>query len=640
MSKLKVLKTIKTKTLRRTVDIQKRVVDEDRRSIELSFSSEEPYQRWFGDEVLDHDPQSVRLDFLNSGRAPLLKDHFTDKQTGVIEKAEISGRVGRATVRFGKSDIAETEFRDVVDDIRANVSVGYIVHSMILESSSDRGDVYRVNDWEPLEVSIVSIPADTTVGVGRGDDSREVETQILTRVREVDPDHTKPIKGEIMPDNDKTKTAKSPDFDADAERKVVRDNEVKRINAIRAIGDQHGFEVDARDFIADGKDVEAFKSHVLNELQKMNLQPVPSNFDVNVGLSEKEAKNYSIIRLIAALADPQNRKAQEAAAFEFECSEAFTTKAKRQPRGVFIPPDILKRDMTVGTDADGGYLVGTEMRPGSFIDALRNKIILQTAGATFLTDLVGDLAIPKLSAGATAYWVAENNAPTEGAQTIAQVALAPKTVAAYTDLSRKLLIQSSVDVEAMVKNDLAKITAIAVDAAGLHGTGASNQPTGIAATSGIGSVAGGTNGAAPDWADIVNLETEVAVDNADIESLAYITNAKVRGKLKRTALNATYGDRYIWDTNNPQTPLNGYDCHVTNQVSSALTKGSSSGVCSAIFFGNWADVIIGLWSGIDILVDPYTGSAAATVRVTAFQDADVAVRHAESFAAMLDALTT
>jgi HK97 family phage major capsid protein len=215
--------------------------------------------------------------------------------------------------------------------------------------------------------------------------------------------------------------------------------------------------------------------------------------------------------------------------------------------------------------------------------------------------------------------------------------MTPKTCGAFTDFSRKLMLQSSIDVENFVRGDLAAVLALEIDRVALHGSGASNQPTGIAATAGIGSVAGGANGAAPSWANIVALETEVAIDNADIGRLAYVTNARVRGKLKVTEKAGSTG---LWVYADGATPLNGYQTIVTNQVSSTLTKGTSSGVCSAIFFGNWADLLIGMWSGVDLTVDPYQGATAGTVRVVALQDVDVGIRHPESFAAMLDALTT
>jgi HK97 family phage major capsid protein len=249
------------------------------------------------------------------------------------------------------------------------------------------------------------------------------------------------------------------------------------------------------------------------------------------------------------------------------------------------------------------------------------------------------VAIPKHTAAGTGYWVAESGAPTESQQTLGQVTLTPHSFGAYTDISHKLLIQSSLDVEAFVRDDLARVIALGVDYAGLHGNDGSdaNQPDGIAATSGIGSVAGGTNGLAPAWSHVVDLETEVAVDNAEVDVMAYITNAKVRGKLKKTMRTATYGEIPIWEGNE----LNGHRALVSNQVSSTLTKGSSSSVCSAIFYGNWDDLVLGMWGdGIDILVDPYSLSTQRAVRVVAFNDVDFAVRQAQSFAAMLDALTS
>jgi HK97 family phage major capsid protein len=136
------------------------------------------------------------------------------------------------------------------------------------------------------------------------------------------------------------------------------------------------------------------------------------------------------------------------------------------------------------------------------------------------------------------------------------------------------------------------------------------------------------------------METEVAIDNADVGNIGYLTNAKVRGKLKTTEKASTTG-MFIWqDGADNLGSLNGYRAGVSNQVRSDLTKGSSSGICSAIFYGNWADLIIGQWSGIDLLVDPYTGGTAGTVRVIGLQDVDIAVRQPSSFCYLADALTT
>jgi len=246
-----------------------------------------------------------------------------------------------------------------------------------------------------------------------------------------------------------------------------------------------------------------------------------------LGMGEGEVRAYSLTRAIRAAANHATgqRDAWKEAGLELEASQAVAKRMGRDPQGFFVPMDVQerrspeRRDLNVTTGSAGGDMVATDLLADSFIDLLRNRMVVRQAGATVLTGLQGDIAIPRQTGGATAYWVAESGAPTESQQTVDQVTLTPKTVGAYTDFSRKLLKQSSMDVERFVRADLTNVIALAIDLAALHGTGASNQPTGIAATSGIGSVAGGTNGLAPAWAHIVGLETEVAIDNADIGRL-------------------------------------------------------------------------------------------------------------------------
>jgi HK97 family phage major capsid protein len=302
-----------------------------------------------------------------------------------------------------------------------------------------------------------------------------------------------------------------------------------------------------------------------------------------------------------------------------------------------VPTDVLRRDLLVGTSTAGGHTVATDLRAGDFIELLRNRMVLMGMGTQMLTGLSGNIAIPRATGAGGAFWVAENAAPTESQQAFDQVTMSPKTMGAFTDISRKLLLQSSLDVEAFVRGDLATVLALELQRAGINGSGSGAEPRGILNVVGIGSVAGGTNGAVPSFANIVALETEVAQDNADIGTLGYLTNARVRGRLK-TVEKASSTAQFLWEAGN--TPLNGYRAEVTNAVPSNLVKGSSGAVCSAIIFGNFADLIIGMWGGLDLMVDPYTGSTAGTVRVVTLQDVDIAVRRAESFSAMVDALTT
>ncbi len=591
-------------------------ITDDDRTVEVAFSSEEPYERYFGIEILDHSPSAVRLGRLQSGGAVLV-DHDTRDHVGVVELARVDGdRRGRALLRFGRSARAAEILQDVRDGIRSLVSVGYRVHDLVLDRRGAKGepDSYRVTDWEPFEISLVSVPADPSVGVGRSD------TQ-STRIQEIHMDIT----------THEQPAAAAPAVDTREIENKARTAELSRIRGIQSIGDHFKLGDKATKAIESGVSLDEFRALTIEHLGQ-TAKPV----DTDIGLTAREVKQFSFLRAIHALANPTDRRAQEAAAFEYECSRAASEQMGKSARGMLVPSDVLKRDLSVGTTTAGGHTVATDLLSGSFIDLLRNRSYMMQV-ATVLSGLNGNVAIPRQTSGATAYWVAEAGAPTESQQAFDQVTLTPKTLGGYTDFSRRLMLQSSIDVEAMVRRDLATVLALELDRAALHGSGSSNQPTGVAATAGIGSVAGGTNGLAPAWSHIVALETEVAIDNADIGALMYVTNAKVRGKLK-TVEKASSTAQFVWTDGD--TPLNGYRSLTTNQVSSTLTKGTSSGVCSAIFFGNWADLLIGMWGGLDLLVDPYTSSTTGTVRVTALQDVDVAVRHPESFAAMLDALTT
>jgi len=593
----------------RSITFERAAINQDARTIALAFSSEEPYDRYWGREVLDHSPDSIRLGRLQAG-GPLLMDHDAKDHVGVIESVQIGAdRVGRAVVRFGRSARAEEVYQDVLDGIRRNVSVGYAIHKADLAEKGDKGDLdtFRVSDWEPFEISLVSVPADSTVGVGRSAESAEIQI----------------IETEETPMSEEIKSEPSVDL-AKAEKQ--RAAEIVKIGEGYA---KFGADKITGRAITEGWTVDQFKSEVM---QKMAEAPKPS---AEIGLSEKEAKRFSFLRAINALSNPTDRRTQEDASFERECSEAYGNKIGRQARGFYVPTEVQRRDLVVGTGSAGGNTVSTDLLASSFIDLLRNRMAVMQMGAQMLSGLNGNIAIPRQTGGATAYWVAESGAPTESQQAFDQVTMSPKTVGAFTDISRKLMLQSSIDIEAFVRNDLATVLALAIDSAAITGTGSNNQPTGILATSGIGSAVGGTDGLAPGLSHIIELETDVAVANADVGALGYLTNAKVRGKLKQTFSNATYGDMPVWDGGE----MNGYRALVSNQVPSNLTKGSSSGVCSAIIFGNWADLIIGQWGTLDLMVDPYTGSTSGTVRVVALQDIDIAVRHAVSFSAMLDALT-
>jgi HK97 family phage major capsid protein/HK97 family phage prohead protease len=611
--------------------VERAAVDEAARTATLAFASETPYERYWGIEILDCTPGSMRTGRLRSG-ANLLCDHDTKDVVGVIESVEIGAdRVGRAVVRFGKSVRAEEVWQDVLGGIRRNVSVGYMIHKAQLVETKDGVETYRVTDWEPFEVSLVSVPADASVGVGRS-----LETVQVTS--ECDDAEEDPLQEATDAAEDKGAVLSEPITSLPIE-KGLKMSEVIQVVETR----NHAAEISkiaatipggadmAMSAIQRGITVEAFQREALD---KLSSKPLPT---ADIGLNKAEVKRYSVMRAINALANPGDASVQRAAAFERECSEAAAAKQGKQARGFMVPYEVQARDLVQGTPTAGGNLVQTDLLSGSFIDALRNAMVLSGLGVRMLTGLQGQIAIPKLTGAATAYWVAENTAPTESQQTIGQVTMSPKTVGAFTDISRRLINQSSIDVESMVQNDIATVLGLAIQQAAINGSGASNQPSGLLTLVTPG-VLGGTNGLAPTWAHQVALETAVAVANADVSNMAYLTNAKVRGKLKSTEKATGTTGNFIWSEGT--TPINGYQAAITNAVPSNLVKGSSGAVCSAIIFGNFSDLLIGMWGGLDLMVDPYTGSTAGTVRVVALQDVDVAVRNVESFATMVDALTT
>ena len=566
------------------------------RTFEFPFSSEYPVARYFGNEILSHEPKAADLSRLNDS-APLLFNHNPDRVIGVVERAYIDGkrRRGYARVRFSRNAFAQEILSDVKDGILRNVSFGYSIDKMEERGSGD----FVATAWSPYEISVVSVPADKTVGIGRSLESTEQAAS-------------------AAPTPDPIPLMENPTPDLAVVRAEAAEAERSRISDISALCDKHGMADLGRQLIESGRSIDEARAAVLD---KMNIPQEPVTMSAaEIGLSEKESRSFSFLRAINYLANPADRAAREAAAFEIEASDAAAAKLGRQSRGITVPQDVLRRDLNVGTASAGGNLVATELDAGSFIDLLRNASALDQAGATVLTGLTGNVAIPRQSGAATAYWVAESGSPTESQQTVDQVSLVPRTCAAFTDYSRKLMIQSSIDVENMVRSDLARVIALKIDYAGLYGTGASNEPLGLKNTTGIGTE--NFAAATPTFAEVVALESDVAGSNALLGTPVYLMNAAMRGGLKTKAKDAGSG-LFVMEGD----LVNGYRGVLSNQVASG-----------DLWFGNFADLIIGYFSGLDLMVDPYTHSTSGTVRVVAMQDVDIAVRHPESFSRGNDSL--
>ena len=590
-------KVVSIKTSYRTIDLSKsEFIDEKKRLVRVGVSSEEPVERSFGMEVLGHAPEDINMEFMQSGRSPLLLDHDMTKQIGVVEEFKLDQAAKRtiAVVRFGKSALAEEVFRDVVDGIRMNISVGYRVDKMERYNKDD--ETYYRASWTPMEISSVSVPADQSrlVGVGRSKDKQTLNT---TKVKVMENENK-----EINLDEVRSQSV-------DEARKEFQKNSKEIID----LGVRHNKRDLANQAIKDGVSVEEFRGQLLENISN----DVPLETPSEIGLTKKETKRFSIMRAINAMANPTDRKAQEAAKFEFECSEAAQRAYGKTAQGLMLPEDVMRnwnqRDLNASDDSN---LIGQDYRAGDFIDVLRNNSAVMPM-ATMLNGLSGDVKIPRKTAASSAAFISsEGGAAGESEFTVGSVTMSPKTLGAFTDVTRQLMIQSSIDVENLIRNDLAQSMAIAIDDAALEGSGSSGNPTGITNTSGINTVSL-SSAAAPTFAEMVSMETSVRVDNALMGDLAYIVHPTNYGTLKTTE-KATNTAQFVAVNDE----INGYKVVVSPQLTA-----------NNYVFGNFDDLLVGMFSGLDLVVDPYSNSSSGTVRIVALQSVDVAVRHAVSFCA-------
>ena len=580
----------------RTVDLSRAsYIDEENRRVRIGVSSETPVERSFGKEVLSHNAEDMDMSFMASGTAPLLDGHDMNRQIGVIEEFKLDEAAKRtiAVVRFGKSALAQEVYQDVLDGIKRNISVGYSVTKMERATNDIIGDHYRAS-WKAVEASIVAIPADqdfNKVGVGRS----KTKTQ-TTKVKTMNDE-----KQEINLDEVRSATV--------AEAKAEFQKNSKKIIDLAA---KHNKRDLGHEAIGEGKSIEEFRGVLLENISNDTPLETPSE----IGMTTKEVREFSLVRAINALANPTDRRAQEAAAFEFECSNEAAKQQGKTAQGIMMPSDLLRswgqRDLNTSDDAS---LIAEDYRGGSFIDVLRNKSSVMNAGATMLRGLQGNVVIPKKTAASTAAWIAtEGGDSTESEFTVGSVQMSPRVIGGHTEMTRLMLQQSSLDVENLVRNDLSEAIALAIDLGALAGSGSSGQPTGISATSGINTTTFAA--ATPTFAELVAMESAVSADNALQGNLRYIAKPSDWGNLKTVDKASSFGQMIVGSDGQ----INGYDVVRSNQV----TAGD-------FYFGNFADLLIGLYGSLDITVDPYTKSKSGTIRIVALQTCDIAVRHAVSF---------
>ena len=608
-------------------------VGEDERSIEFPFSSEYPVARYFGNEVLSHDRNAADLSRLNDG-APLLFNHDPDKVIGVVERGWIDDtkKRGYVSVRFSKNPFAQEVLTDVKDGILRNVSFGYQITDLEQRASGD----FVANSWTAMEVSLVSIPADPSVGLGRAFSAQPAATAV-----------SQPTQPE--PEVQMETTLDLSGVRAEAAQEAAK-AERARINGITALTEKHGMADIGRQMIESGRSLDEARAAVLDKIGAKTVETVAP-----VEMASQERSSYSLTAGIRAMltGDWSSREAGLVRELSKEVEKSGV--AKTTERSFFVPFSALSQRATYVTSGTttGGNLVQTDLLDQDFIEFLRNNATLLQLGVRTMPGLVGNVAIPRRSGVASTYYLSsQTTAITQSESTFDQVTMAPKNLAALSKYSRQTLLQGTPGIEELVRRDLTDGINLAIDLGILNGSGSSGQPTGIMQTSGIGSVAMGTNGGAVTLEKVVDLEAAVMTVNGAVNanSVAYLTNYKVLAALKKIrAGGSTTGDGpFLFNTDaaglgRGPTPgvLNGYALAASNQVPSTLTKGSSSAVCSALLMGDFSQAMVGFWgNGLEITIgEDKDDFSKALTSVRGIVTYDVAVRDPKSFAAILDITT-
>lgn len=607
--------------MQRDMEAQIEKVDEESRIVTLSFSSEYEVERWGWVETLGHEEGECDLARINN-KGPFLSDHNWNDQRGVIQKAWIEKGRGYAEIKMSRNPLGQQLLIDMQDEIRVNVSVGYRIHAAKLTREENDLDYYRVTHWEPLEISSVSVPADPTVGVGRNAETNDNPVKITTtEVRKMDDieiqDNNAPDESADRSVSPETTNQTKRDF---AEpRKVKTAPEVSDAQRIAETARQYGATDLGNSFIAKGRSYEEFNTALIRELHGKRKDPEAESTMIHLDIGEKELRKYSVINALRAVATGNFKNA----GLEREVSEAIAQRVGRDADGIYLSYEAmgyglrqmqLARMQSAGTAGKGAELVATELHAEMYIEALRAQAVVGQLGARMVSGLVGDVDIPKQNGSATFYWVEEDGAAADSDLSFTTVQLRPKTLATAVPITRRIMNQSTPDIEALVMADIMRGQSLGLDQGALYGSGIGNEPTGIANTSGIGAISFATPNS-PTWAETVAFETDVAEANADANTMAYLMRPSLRGKLKTTEKASGTG-QFIWQNGR----VNDYNAAVTTQMNAGQ-----------MLFGDFSQALIGLWGALDVVPDRATKVASGGLVMRLFQDADVAVRHPQAF---------
>ena len=605
-------------------------------TVRLSVSSEAPYLRkWMWDErtkdwihgyeVLGH--KDGEIDFTRMKDGLVIQDTHYGDQIGLMRKPEIKDGKLCGEVEFCCGERAQEIMRDALAGLRRNMSVGYRVKEYKMVGEAEDGEpIYRAVKWMPHEASFVNCPADTDVGVGRSEQEDEEKT-----------------------------TGGVPAVITNKETKQMNAEQVVECFRLAKAGNVDHAEVDA--LIKSGKSFDEVRAELESKLEAYQKElrekaekaaaakpDTPAPGETRAVVDEKTQKEikrrYSLANVMRALAGDNSVDI----GYEREVSQEIEGKTGRKAQGLIVPdfiraanpsgvqtlgtPDFSAGEGTLGNSVAGSghNVIATNLLAGSFIEALRDALVLTRAGMQTLSGLVGDIAIPK-GGKVTAAWITqENGDATKTNPTLGQLSATPHTCGSYVDITRKLLLQSSIDVQGFVVRELVYAIAYALEAAGFSGTGSSGQPTGL--VSQISQTVSFTAGA-PKLANLLDMIASIDEANGAIGPQCFIGRPRVWAKLAGTL---------DWEA------VQASDANVGGITSGTHLLDAATNTCQGypfiksniapakqLIFGAFDQLMLCLWSGTDILVDQYSQCTKGALRVVALQDADFIVRQPEAF---------
>jgi HK97 family phage major capsid protein len=597
-------------------DIEARAAGDDR--VPIVISTDAVVDVSDGPEVLVHAPEAVDL---SRAPLPIIATHRGNQiNVGLAEDVRpVDGKL-RGMARFGERDEAVQYKRDVLNGIIRSVSVGYARLKSVLRSDG----VLLTKRWRPTHVAMVAEPADIGAGFYRSQEVDRLTFEMEVEPRIVSQPAAPAASVRSIAVSDQTNAAAG----ANAEVKPVAaaasvpaqprqgpsgfEIEQARVRAIDNLCKANKIDTPVRDhWVNSGVDLEGVANDILRiveERSKTTARPASA-----LGLSQREAQKFSLMRAIQAAS--ANNWTQ--AGYELECSREIAKRTNKvlDPNKFYVPFEVQQRDLTAGTGSAGGFLVGTQNM--SFIELMRNRSVVYRMGAQRLSGLSGNVTIPRQTAAATGYWLAtEGTAITESQQTFGQLSLTPKTVGAYTEVSRQLMLQSSPDAESIVSTDLATVCALAIDVGALRGSGSGGEPAGIVGTSGVGAVTGTSLAAA----GVLEFQSDVAGGNLLTEACGYVTTPAVAALLMARPELPSTGTTRLWQGNMLEGTLFNMRAMSSNQMSAGT-----------MLFGDFSKLVIAEWNTLEVEVNPYANFQAGIVGVRAMVTVDVGVRYGGAF---------